>query len=189
MPVVIWTTGAPVSRKRCASLSVARSPTITPAFSPGPSFRTLSRRKVVLPEPGEDRKFSTSRPRARKKPRLRSARRSFLSRMARRTSMVRRAPPGLPRGPRAPPPRGNGCGSGRPRGYGRGAPPGRAGARAHGRAHGYVHGRGHGRGLFPRAYPDRVLFRRAASAIVTHYSISKEATSISRPARSSPLSR
>jgi len=42
-------------------------------------------------------------------------------------------------------------------------------------------------GMVVRANPNRVFSRQSASAISTHYSISKEATSISRPARSSPL--
>jgi hypothetical protein len=37
------------------------------------------------------------------------------------------------------------------------------------------------------AYTCRSFSGQSASAILTHYSISKEATSISRPARSSPL--
>src|SRR5215475_4505442 len=42
-------------------------------------------------------------------------------------------------------------------------------------------------GMAVRANPNWVFSRQSASAISTHYSISKEATSISRPARSSPL--
>jgi hypothetical protein len=37
------------------------------------------------------------------------------------------------------------------------------------------------------AYTCRSFSGQSASAILTHYSISKEATSISRPARRSPL--
>jgi hypothetical protein len=42
------------------------------------------------PDPGDESTLSTSRPRAWKKPRLRSASRSFLARIASRSSNVRR---------------------------------------------------------------------------------------------------
>ncbi len=42
-------------------------------------------------------------------------------------------------------------------------------------------------GMIMGVNPDRVFSRQSASTISTHYSISREATSISRPARSWPL--
>ena len=67
MPVAICTTGPPVPRSRLASLSVAKSPTITPQRSlPRRSF-SVACSKVVLPEPGEDTTFNASISSARKR--------------------------------------------------------------------------------------------------------------------------
>ncbi len=54
---------------------------MTPVFNCGRNKRIVSRRKVVLPEPGAESTFSTNSPRAWKNPRFRSASRSLRSRI------------------------------------------------------------------------------------------------------------
>src|SRR5581483_10077038 len=90
VPVVICTAGAPDSRKRRASLSVARSPTTTAQRRRRPNRQSVSRINVVLPEPGEDRTLMTKMPRLRNSARLRAASRSFLSSIGRPSFSVSR---------------------------------------------------------------------------------------------------
>jgi hypothetical protein len=64
VPVTIWRTGAPLSARRSASFSVARSPTNAAAVAPfvvqvARSRINVSRRKLVFPEPGLDTRLTT----------------------------------------------------------------------------------------------------------------------------------
>ena len=80
VPVVIWTTGAPLGRSASASAWVSRSPTTTAQPTRACKRSKVACNSVVFPEPGDDTRLSARMPRARKNPRLRSASRWFASR-------------------------------------------------------------------------------------------------------------
>jgi hypothetical protein len=88
VPVVIWMTGRAGFAQAAGVVVGGQIADDDGGLRRGPRRRMVSPISVVFPEPGEERTLMTSRPRAWKKPRLRSARRSFFSRMACRSSRV-----------------------------------------------------------------------------------------------------
>ncbi len=80
LPVLTCTARAPVARIRSASFEVCWSPSIT-ASGCAPSAAMVRQSSVVLPEPGDDTRFTASTRRSASARRLRAAMASFFDRM------------------------------------------------------------------------------------------------------------
>src|SRR5579864_8292900 len=89
VPVVIWRTGAPLVRRRTASLSVARSPTRAATRARAPRRRRVSLSSAVFPAPGLETRPTTQTPASANRARRRAASASFLASTFRRTSTIR----------------------------------------------------------------------------------------------------
>ena len=92
-PALVLTseTGTPSPPSSSASMLVAMSPSRIPSRTRSPSAVMVAFRSVVLPAPGEDIRLTVVTPARAKSARLRSATRSFSSRMLSSTA-TRSAP-------------------------------------------------------------------------------------------------